>query len=184
MKGPQFHTYWTSVSASGNQIDSPRIQYAYRVPVIPGETGGVGSGPKRMKQPRVFGELDITWHFWRQTEGEARLRGTCIPKRLLRCHPVLDGGSLKDLERDDRIRYVFYKGASVASVENKMGWGWRSSQVGDGETKQSTTTVQMRNHQGLNQVSTRGDREKKTNSKDLLQPVFAIHKKIIPTNSQ
>lgn len=57
---------------------------------------------------------------------EARLRGTCGPKRLLRCHPVLDGGSLKDLERD-RIRYVFYKGDSVASVENKMGWGRRSS---------------------------------------------------------
>lgn len=53
--------------------------------------------------------------------------GTCIPKRLLRLHPVLDGGSLKDLERNDRVRYAFYKGDSVASVENEMGWGWRSS---------------------------------------------------------
>ena len=53
--------------------------------------------------------------------------GTCIPKRLLRLQPVLDGGSLKDLERNDQVRYAFYKGDSVASVENEMGWGWRSS---------------------------------------------------------
>ena len=33
-------------------------------------------------------------------------------------------------------------------------------------------------------MSTRGDREKKTNSKDLLQQVIAIHKGIIPANSQ
>lgn len=49
MKGPQFHTYWTSVLASESQIDSPRTQDAYHVPVIPAETGGVGNGPKRMK---------------------------------------------------------------------------------------------------------------------------------------
>lgn len=45
MKGPRSHIYWMSVSAS----ESPRTQDAYCVPVIPGETGGVGNGPKRMK---------------------------------------------------------------------------------------------------------------------------------------
>lgn len=67
----------------------------------------------------VFQEHRVKdWSRGSEEKRKARLWGTCIPNGLWRLYPVLDGGSLKGLERNDRVRSAFYKGDSVASVEN------------------------------------------------------------------
>lgn len=42
--------------------------------MIPGEKGGVGNGPQRMKQPHIFGDLSVAWYF-RSIESRTRVEG-------------------------------------------------------------------------------------------------------------